>query len=68
LQFALNFHSLAFSALTLLAEHQEEHPSYKNTDQSSAGVVICLQQGANHLHMVQLMPLPPHRLLLHKNP
>jgi len=30
-----------------------------------AGVVICLEWGANHLHMVQLMPLPPHHLLLH---
>jgi len=27
-------------------------------------VVICLEQGTNDLHMVQLMPLPPHRLLL----
>jgi len=27
-------------------------------------VVICLEQGANDLHMVQLMPLPPHHLLL----
>jgi len=23
----------------------------------------CLERGANNLHMVQLMPLPPHRLL-----
>jgi len=22
-------------------------------------MVICLEQGANYLHMVQLMPLPP---------
>jgi len=27
-------------------------------------VVICLERGANDLHMVQLMPLPPRRLLL----
>ena len=27
-----------------------------------------LEQGANDLHMVQLMPLPPHHLLLHQNP
>jgi len=27
-------------------------------------MVICLEQGANDLHMVQLMPLPPHHLLL----
>jgi len=31
-------------------------------------VVICLQGGANDLHMIQLMPLPTHRLLLHQNP
>jgi len=28
-------------------------------------VVICLKRGADHLHMVQPMPLPPHYLLLH---
>ena len=27
-------------------------------------MVICLQRGAYDLHMVQLMPLPPHHLLL----
>jgi len=27
-------------------------------------MVICLEQDANDLHMVQLMPLPPHHLLL----
>jgi len=27
-------------------------------------VVICLERGANDVHMVQLMPLPPHYLLL----
>jgi len=27
-----------------------------------------MEQGANNLHMVQLMPLPPHHLLLHLNP
>jgi len=31
-------------------------------------VVICLGRGANDLHMVQLMLLPPHHLLLHENP
>jgi len=25
----------------------------------SAGVVICLERGANDLHMVYLLPLPP---------
>jgi len=28
-------------------------------------MVICLVQGANDFHMVQLMPLPPRLLLLH---
>jgi len=26
--------------------------------------VICVERGANDLYMVQLMPLPPHHLLL----
>jgi len=30
-------------------------------------VVISLERGANDLHIVQLMPLPP-RHLFHKNP
>jgi len=34
------------------------------TDWWGTGVVICLEQGANDLHMVQLMPLPTHHLLL----
>jgi len=28
-------------------------------------MVICLEQGANDLRMIQLMPLPPYHLLLH---
>jgi len=28
-------------------------------------MVICLEQSACDLYMVQLMPLPPHYLLLH---
>jgi len=31
-------------------------------------MAICLKQGANDLHMVQLMPLPPHHFLLQQNP
>ena len=31
-------------------------------------MVVCLERGANDLHMVQLMPLPPHLLLLQQNP
>ena len=36
----------------------------KNMEWWVAGMVICLEQGANDLHMVQLMPLPLHHLLL----
>jgi len=45
----------AFSALTLLAGQQEGHPACK-TEWWGAGMVICLEQGAD-LHMAQLMPL-----------
>ena len=31
-------------------------------------MVICLKRGANDLHMVRLMPLPPRHLLLQQNP
>ena len=47
----------AFSALTLLVGRQEGHPACKKTEQWGAGVVICLERGAD-LHMAQLMPLP----------
>jgi len=31
----------------------------------AAGMVVCLAQSANELHVVQLMPLPPCHRLLH---
>ena len=48
---------IAFSALTLLVGRQEGHPACKETEWRGAGVVICLELGAD-LHVVQLMPLP----------
>ena len=33
-----------------------------------AGVFICLERGANDLHVVQLMPLPSRHLLIQENP
>ena len=45
---------IAFSALTLLVGRQA---ACKKTEWWGAGVVICLEQGAD-LHMAQLMPLP----------
>jgi len=47
----------AFSALTLLVGRQEGNPACKKTEQWGAGVVICLERGAD-LHVAQLMPLP----------
>ena len=32
-----------------------------------AGMVICLKRGSNELLVIQLMPLPPYRLLLYWN-
>ena len=48
--------SLSFSALTLLVRRQEG-PACKKTEWWGAGVVICLEQGAD-VHTAQLMPLP----------
>jgi len=47
---------IAFSALTLLVGRQEGHPACKKTEQWGAGMVICLERGADS-HMAQLMPL-----------
>ena len=52
----------AFSALTLLVGQQEDHLACK-TEWWGTGVVTCLERHANNLHMVQLMPLPPHHHL-----
>jgi len=49
----------AFSALTLLVGREEEHLARKKIEWWGTGVVTCLECGANDLHMVQLMPLPP---------
>jgi len=47
----------AFSALTLLVGWQEGHLACKKTEQWGAGMVICLERGAD-LYMAKLMPLP----------
>jgi len=51
------FSAVAFSALTLLVGRHEGHPACKIAEWWSAGVVMCLEGGAD-LHMAQLMPLP----------
>jgi len=50
-------YTYAFSALTLLVGRQEGHPAHKKTERWGAGMVICLERGAD-LHMAQLIPLP----------
>ena len=50
-------HNYAFSALMLLVGQQEGHPACKKTEWWGAGVVVCLERGAD-LHMAQQMPLP----------
>jgi len=45
------------SALTLLVGRQEGHLVCKKTEWWGAGVVVCLERGAD-LHTAQLMPLP----------
>jgi len=48
---------IAFTALTLLAGHQEEHPvSKKLCNEMLAWLSVCSEV---QMHMVQLMPLPP---------
>jgi len=42
--------------VTLLVGQQEGHPACKQTEWWGAGVVICLERGAD-LHTAQLMPL-----------
>jgi len=43
--------------LALLVAWQEGHPACKKLSGGGAGVVICLERGAD-LHTAQLMPLP----------
>jgi len=40
-----------------LVGRQEGHPACKNTERWGAGVVVCLERGAD-LPIAQLMPLP----------
>ena len=51
----------AFSALTLLVGRQEGHPARKNSSDE------VLKRSANDLHMVRLMPMPPHHLCFRKS-
>jgi len=50
------FSACAFSALTLLVRWQEGHLACEKREWWGAGMVICLERGAD-LHTAQLMPL-----------
>jgi len=51
----------AFSASTLLVGRQGEHPVRKKIERCGV-VVICLERGAECVHMVQLHPKTPSSL------
>jgi len=55
--------SVKFSALTLLAGRQEGHLACRNLS-VEVPAWLSVRVRANDLHIVQLMPLPPHHLLL----
>jgi len=57
-----NHLAFAFSALMLLGGRKGIRPV--KAEWWGTVVVICMERDANDLHMVQLMPLPPHHLLL----
>jgi len=52
-----NIEAFPLNALMLLVGSQEGHPARKKTEWWGAGMVICLERGAD-LHMAQLTPLP----------
>jgi len=55
----------AFSALTLLVGHQEGHLACKKLSDEAMTWLSIWSEVQMILHMVQLMPLPPHHHLLH---
>ena len=54
-----------FGVLMLLVGRQKEHQAHK-IEQWAPGMVICLEPGANDLHMVKLIPLLHHHLCFRK--
>ena len=57
ISYRIRMWACAFSATTLLVRWQEGHPDGKKTEWWGAGMVICLERGAD-LHTAQLMQLP----------
>ena len=54
------FHDTACKSFDTIGCDHIEHQACKSDD----GIVICLDQTKNNLHMIQLLPLP-HHLVLH---
>jgi len=52
----------AFSALTLLVGCQEGHPARKNLTDEVLAWLSSGERSAYSLHMIQLMPGPPHHV------
>ena len=61
----VTFGLFAFSALTLLVGCREGHPAGKNPIDEVLAWYL-LERSANSLHIVQLMPLPPHHVCFSK--
>jgi len=57
-------HHSAFSAFTLLVEWQEEHLAGNKLDDVLAWLSVWSE--VQMMHIVQLMPLPPHHLCFSK--
>jgi len=52
----------------LLVGRQEGHLACKKLVVRHWHGCLSMERGVNDLHMVQVIPLPPHCLLLHENP
>jgi len=55
----------AVSVWILLVGHQEEHPACKTLSDEVLAQLSVWSEVQNICIMVQMMPLPPHHLLLH---
>jgi len=67
LKYNIDICYIAFSALTLLVGRQEEHLACKNLSDKVLEWLSVWSE-VQMVCMVQLMPLPPHHVLLHYNP
>jgi len=54
--------------LTQLVGRQKEHPAYKEFSDSGAGVVICLERGANDWHYGPAIAIATHSPLASLKP